>query len=153
MFVLSARRLCQNARGWTINHSLYVLPFSLSASYIVKVISFLCIQRKLHAANTIVCALLYYISRNSVNILCIFVFLKRLCTRAKKYSKWKCEKWKLNEIKCALKSSQHLGVVQFYIYKAHTRYISLNCRRSEKELYNLSYVDLFYSSCLIVRII
>lgn len=41
-----------------------------------------------------------------------------------------------------------------YIYKAHTRYISLSvCRRSEKELYNLSYVNLFYSSCLIVRII
>lgn len=42
---------------------------------------------------------------------------------------------KLNEIKCALKSSQHL--------EEHTSYIF-----REKELYNLSYADLFCSSLL-----
>lgn len=87
--------------------------------------------------QTQLCALsLNYISRKVCIYFMYFVcFLKRLCMRAKKYSKWKYEKWEFNKIKCALKSSQHLGVLQFYIYKAHTRYISLSvCRRSGKRI-------------------
>lgn len=68
------------------------------------------------APNTIV-RFLNYIWR-TLNVFYVSrVFLKRLCTRARKTLEMeKREEMKFNEIKCALKSSQHLEEHTSYIF-------------------------------------